>query len=147
MIVGDEAFTLQENLMRSYPRKNTQIDRRKAVYNYRHSRARRTTENTFGIMASYFRIFHSPIFAKTSTIDSIVAVSCILHNFMRNEKVSAPVESIQNTEDIICPPSLFPVSSTRSRNNQNAYDIREKFTDFFNGIGRVEWQDDYLFAH
>lgn len=148
VIVGDEAFTLQENLMRSYPRKNTQNDRRKAIYNYRHSRARRTTENTFGLMATYFIIFHSPIFAKTTTIDSIVVVSCILHNFMCNEKILAPIEStIQDTENIICPPSLISVSSTRSRNNQIAYDIREKFTDFFNGIGRVDWQDDYLFAH
>lgn len=148
VIIGDEAFTLQENLMRSYPRKNTQNDRRKAVYNYRHSRARRTTENTFGLMASYFRIFHSAIFAKTTTIVSIVVVSCILHNFMRKEKILAPIETtIQDTENIICPPSLIPMSSTLSRNNQIAYDIREKFTDFFNGIGRVDWQDEYLFAH
>lgn len=147
VIVGDEAFTLQENLMRSYPRKNTQNDRRQAVYNYRHSRARRTTENTFGLMASYFRIFHSAIFAKTTTIDSIVVVSCILHNFMRKEKILAPIESIQDTDNIICQPSLLPVSATRSRNNLIAFNIREKFTDFFNGIGRVDWQDDYLFAH
>lgn len=54
VIVGDEAFTLHPNVMRSYPRKQALTDRKKAVYNYRHSRARRTPENTFGIWAHIF---------------------------------------------------------------------------------------------
>lgn len=35
-------------------------DQSKAIHNYRHSQARRTTENAFGIMSSYFRIFFYP---------------------------------------------------------------------------------------
>lgn len=57
VILGDEAFALHKNLMKPYPRQQSLHDQFKATYNYRHSRARRTTENTFGIMASYFRVF------------------------------------------------------------------------------------------
>lgn len=57
VILGDEAFALHKSLMKPHPRQQSLHDRFKAIHNYRHSRARRTTENTFGIMASYFRVF------------------------------------------------------------------------------------------
>lgn len=150
VIVGDEAFTLHENLMRSFPRKQALVDRNKATYNFRHSRARRTTENAFGIMASYFRIFHTSINAKTNTIDSITIATCILHNLMRSEKIAAPEENIFNeTADIQCPANnLISMAGTNSRANLNAYTIREKFMDYFiNDQGMLEWQDEYLYTH
>ncbi|GFW62511.1 DDE Tnp4 domain-containing protein [Trichonephila clavipes] len=57
VIVGDEAFALHQNLMKPYPRLQSLHDASKAIYNYRLSRARRTTENAFGILCSYFRLF------------------------------------------------------------------------------------------
>lgn len=54
VIIGDEAFALTGTMMKPYPRAQSVHDTTKAMYNYRHSRARRTTENVFGIMASYF---------------------------------------------------------------------------------------------
>ncbi|KAL4714708.1 hypothetical protein ACJJTC_005198 [Scirpophaga incertulas] len=44
--IGDEAFPLKTYLMRPYP--GTQLDdESKKIYNYRHSRARRVSENAF----------------------------------------------------------------------------------------------------
>lgn len=61
VFVGDEAFKLTETMMRPYPRNQSKSDPKKAIFNYRLSRARRTTENTFGIMCQYFRVFFTPI--------------------------------------------------------------------------------------
>ena len=46
VIVGDEAFPLQNHLMRPYPGRGCPEDQQ--VFNYRLSRARRIVENAFG---------------------------------------------------------------------------------------------------
>ncbi|GFX07295.1 protein ALP1-like [Trichonephila clavipes] len=69
VIVGDEAFALHQNLMKPYPRQQSLHDASKAIYNYRLSRARRTTENAFGILCSYFRLFFRPISTAPETTE------------------------------------------------------------------------------
>uniref|UniRef100_A0A6P7GZA0 Uncharacterized protein LOC114348358 n=1 Tax=Diabrotica virgifera virgifera TaxID=50390 RepID=A0A6P7GZA0_DIAVI len=60
VILGDEAFSLTKTMMKPYPQNQTTHDETKAVYNYRHSRARGTSENAFGILCQYFRIVNNP---------------------------------------------------------------------------------------
>jgi len=56
---GDEAFLLQPFLMKPYSQQDLTNERR--IFNYRLSRACRTFENAFGILASRFGIFQKPI--------------------------------------------------------------------------------------
>lgn len=93
VLVGDEAFALHQNLMKPYPRRQSLIDPSKAVYNYRLSRARRTTENAFGILCAYFRIFFQPIATVPETTDKLITSACILHNMLREAKILAPTQT------------------------------------------------------
>ena len=51
--LSDTAFGLQERIMKPYP--DTVLGPKQKIFNYRLSRARRTVESTFGIMAKRFR--------------------------------------------------------------------------------------------
>ena len=85
--VADEAFPLREYLMRPYPGERGpgggNLPERVQVFNYRLRRARRVSENAFGILAAKWRIFRQPIVAQPATVDKIVKVACVLHNFLR----------------------------------------------------------------
>ena len=55
--VGDEAFPLWADLMRPFPRKDRGIPDDELIFNSRLSRACRTVENAFGILAQRLRVF------------------------------------------------------------------------------------------
>lgn len=57
VFIGDEAFALHSNLLRPYPGRNLNNTRR--IFNYRLSRARRTVECTFGVLANKWRVLHT----------------------------------------------------------------------------------------
>jgi hypothetical protein len=78
VIIGVIAFPLQTYLMKLYPGANLAIDEK--LYNYKLSRARRISENGFGILVSRFRVFEKPIACNVTTVDNIVHTACALHN-------------------------------------------------------------------
>ena len=80
-LVGDDIFGLKPWLMKPYPGKY--LDETKRIYNYRLSRARRTIENSFGIMAARWRIYQRPIRASVQTVEKIVKATLCLHNYLR----------------------------------------------------------------
>lgn len=147
VIVGDEAFALHENLMKPYPRQQSVHDQSKAVYNYRLSRARRTTENTFGILCGYFRLFFLPIATAPETTDKLITCACILYNILRGAKVLAPGQ--KHFDDALPLPTenLIPITEHNVRAKMNYTQIREIFKNYFNGPGAVEWHHSYAMQH
>jgi len=75
--------------MRPYPRSG-KLNRRKNVFNYRLSRARRIVENVFGILCARMRIFRKPTIASISTATRIIKATTCLHNFIISEELEQP---------------------------------------------------------
>nr|CAH7742337.1 unnamed protein product [Callosobruchus chinensis] len=85
VIVGDEAFPLLRNVMRPYPGAQTGNNQENRIYNYRHCRARRVSENAFGIMTKKFRIFLKKFNISPDHLDLITLACTALHNYLRND--------------------------------------------------------------
>nr|XP_021203270.2 putative nuclease HARBI1 [Bombyx mori] len=82
VLLGDHAFPLTEYLMTPYSRR-LDLSNKQKIFNYRLSRARRTIENTFGVLVSKFRIFEKPIPVLPETVDKIIKTCCVLHNWLK----------------------------------------------------------------
>ena len=81
VIVGDGAFPLTEHLQRPYCRRN--MEKREMVFNYRLSRARRVSENAFGVMSNRFRYLLGNMQLDPDVATDVVLACCVLHNFLR----------------------------------------------------------------
>ncbi|XP_049808975.1 uncharacterized protein LOC126252150 [Schistocerca nitens] len=82
VFVADDAFPLQENIMKPYLGKHVKGSKER-VFNYRLSRARMVVENTFGIMASVFRVFRKPMLLQPEKAKTVTLTAVCLHNFLR----------------------------------------------------------------
>lgn len=100
--VADEAFPLGIHMMRPYARTYRTFGNAERIFNYRLSRARRTIENTFGIMSSRWRILRRDLCCIPETAEDIVKAIVCLHNFlMVSEDDLAPLERTY------CPASML----------------------------------------
>lgn len=144
VFVADEAFSLHKHIIKPYSQRNLTYERR--IYNYRLSRARNVVENAFGIMSSRFRILRTDINISPEKINYVISAICVLHNFLRkNSNCYKSGFETQNTsenarENVIA--SLEP--SSKKNYSSDAKQNREEYLQFFNGKGKVEWQDDML---
>ncbi|XP_065583929.1 uncharacterized protein LOC136042942 isoform X2 [Artemia franciscana] len=152
IFIGDEAFPLKTNFLKPFSRYGD-LTTDKKIFNYRLSRARRVVENTFGIIASRFRVLKSTMMGKLETIDHIVKAVCVLHNFLmvtnaqNGNSYFTPVLVDREANGQIIPGSWrrqsIPVlpSGNISGNfsGRDALKIREAFKDYFCGVGRVPW--------
>jgi len=88
IIVGDEAFPLKKYLLKPYPGSQIQGDRSKRIFNYRLSRARRVSENVFGILSQKFQLYNRRLKLKPENADKIILTTCILHNYLRDYSIN-----------------------------------------------------------
>ncbi|XP_031328647.1 putative nuclease HARBI1 [Photinus pyralis] len=154
VFLGDSAFAISRHILKPYPFKN--IDHEKRIFNYRLSRARRVSENAFGIMVSRFRVLLQTIATNVDNVDPIVLACCALHNYLRNKSSSYITQTFvdkENTENLTFDlgawrdigTNLVPLAqiSDRQRNEEGKY-VRNVFKEYFNAEGSVSFQENML---
>lgn len=140
IIVGDEAFALSEFLMRPYPQEAALQCLQKRIYNYRHCRARRVVENAFGILVKKFSIFRRPLEVKVPFGIDIVKAACVLHNYLRKNRINEQSENNDNRflEEAEGLRDFVPLAdgniSQKTRYNFSVY--------FTSDVGSVSWQQN-----
>ncbi|XP_018567256.1 uncharacterized protein LOC108907903 [Anoplophora glabripennis] len=133
VVVGDDAFSLSEHMMKPYSRAQMLVDEKKRTFNYYLSKAKRTSENAFGILCAIFRIFFTPIHLKPETIDSVIVVSCCFHNMLRDNYLSrnpSNKERISNLEDLPTQ-NLIDLAGTGGYAKAEGFQVGSQFTDYF----------------
>ena len=153
VFVGDDAFALKKFMMKPYPQQNLTADKR--VDNYRHSRAKRISENLFGILASRWRIFFTTINLEPKHVENIVLSALALHNMLIKNPAYRPgnladtlLEDDEVLEgewrDTVDTDSFYPLQIPRSVHNPSiAAKKKDNFRDYFMNEGVVEWQWKY----
>ncbi|XP_051156969.1 putative nuclease HARBI1 [Leptopilina boulardi] len=160
--VADEAFPLDQNIMRPFPGRSTGVmPFRQRIFNYRLSRGRRTIENSFGILCCQWRVFRIPINATEVHIKLIAAAAICLHNYLRKEEENIPEDArrycpVNFTDRIvdgveveglwrreIQMDAFAPLPPSRRR-NLAAINIRECLVDFLLNEGQVPWQNEMV---
>lgn len=141
VIVGDEAFRLHTHIMKPYSKKSSIEEVSKKTFNYRLSRARRVTENAFGLLNQVFRVFYQPINVQTTTCDNLIWVSCCLHNMLRDgylEKNNKPFYEY-DCEQTAPTNNMLEISAGGGFSNMEGFKVRDQFKHFFNNEGALNW--------
>lgn len=133
-LVGDEAFGLHRHLMRPYGGKQLTVQKR--LYNYRHCRARRYVECTFGILSNKWMIFHRPLNVHVNFAVDIVKACVVLHNYVR-------ARDGYSVEDTLTVQGLheMPSNNLIPQGGRGANVVRNVLSDYFTTpAGSVPWQ-------
>ena len=152
VFIGDAAFSLKNNFMRPYPGRYLPLQQ--GVFNYRLSRARRTIENSFGILVARWRIFLRPIIAHPDNVMKATLAACALHNFVKksdNRYCPSGFADSCDRDGVILPgewrndgqgAGLLPWTARDTRaQRKSAGQIRDTFAKYFmSPVGEVEWQ-------
>nr|CAI5833318.1 unnamed protein product [Callosobruchus analis] len=139
-LVADEAFPLKRFLMRPYPRSARRLSESERIFNYRLSRSRNTVENAFGILASVWRIYQTPLECRIDLAEKIILATVVLHNYIHETPTQGkPGVVNEEAQDN----SLVPLHVAAATNaTRDAIQIRNFFTNYFtSNEGQVPWQE------
>ena len=138
VLVGDEAFPLKPFLMKPYPARGLTGEQR--VFNYRLSRARRVSENAFGIIVNRFGVLSRPMNLDPDTATTVTQACIALHNFLRTKEDARYAQEVQDRQ---CQWYRELGRQAGNRNAGSAREVREELCDYFYTNGAVNWQWDY----
>lgn len=152
-LVGDPAFPLQDYMIRPFAGRG--LPHAKAVFNYRHSRARRVVENAFGIASARWRVWRHPIEASPYMVILISKAVCVLHNFAMShesnttdtfKRITEIYQQEQPNKAKLPPNNLHPIKfeSNNKRSNKKGAELRDTLKNFFVNEGQVTWQNDIV---
>ena len=80
--IGDSAFRMTDRLFTPFSQEAIARDDVKATFNYRHSRARRIVESTFGILCHRFKIMFGSIEQDYESCIKTIQCCITLHNYV-----------------------------------------------------------------
>ena len=80
VLIGDDALAVKTHMMKHYPQQILTTEKR--VYNYRHIRGIRISENLFCILANRWRIYHTVMLLEPKTVASVILSTLALHNML-----------------------------------------------------------------
>ena len=154
VFVCNDAFALKPHMMKPYPQQCLSDDKR--IYNYRHSRARRLSENLFGIVANRWPVFRSVLLLTPTTVEYLVLAALVLHNYLRRSSSrsiycpSAMLDSETSEGELIhgrwrndgTSDSFLPLTVPPRGHNasKDAKVVRETLKDYFCNEGAIDWQ-------
>lgn len=141
VIIADDAFPLGPHLMKPYSSRGLSNEQR--IANYRLSRARRVVENSFGLLSNKFRILLTKIHLSPPKVELIAKTCCVLYNFIRNRSPVLDIINDEETQDLCQMKSIY-TNQGGNRSINMAYIIRDEFLKYFNGPGKVPWQQDAI---
>lgn len=160
VFLGDDAFPLKSTLLKPYPGAQAKASPRR-IFNYRLSRARRISENVFGILSTRFRVLRRSLNLHRTKVEKIVIACIHLHNFLRRNSQSRNLYSPSGTFDSedkdtgdVIPGSwrgdtgsdstFVPIKTKPCNFSKEAQNIREEYTEYFmTPEGEVPWQQNY----
>jgi DDE superfamily endonuclease len=155
VVVGDDAFPMKPYLLKPFPDR-LYDDTRSRVFNYRLSRASCVVENAFGILVNRWRVLRGRMTVEPQTAEKVVLATCVLHNFL---SVTEGSRNTGATSDVLTNPlefderqcvrvateqceNLLPLLKQGNRGySMLAKEIRDRYTEYFNGPGKVPWPD------
>ncbi|XP_072944729.1 uncharacterized protein [Epargyreus clarus] len=146
VFLGDDTFPLNDTIMKPYPGKH-QEGTKETIFNKNFLSAHAVVENTFGVMASVFRVLRKPILLQPEQAIKVVMSCVVLHNFMRKSKHSSALYNPPGTFDTYNGNNLVSMGSWRNdipdhatlrnicpiqtRSYEEAEEIREEFARSF----------------
>jgi hypothetical protein len=155
-ITGDEAFGIAMNMVKPYSRRGMTAEER--IFNYRCSRARRVSENAFGILANRFQCLIKVLNHKPETVKTITLACLSLHNLMR-ERYPGVQNDMLDRED--ADNNVIPgqwrqgaqmvgaaAEPNLVRGTVHAQEQRDYLKDYYNSpAGSVPWQERMVLFH
>ncbi|XP_034246598.1 protein ANTAGONIST OF LIKE HETEROCHROMATIN PROTEIN 1-like [Thrips palmi] len=157
VILGDEGFTLSEKLLIPYPKDTCHNRRDRRIFNYRLSRARRCSENAFGVMGARFQILRAPMRYDPDDANQVMLAIMCLHNYLRSSVVGralyAPYQMLDNEDiltgtvtrgeyrDVQVNGLVRFVNQGGNRHADAALNLRDQWSGYMNTVGAVPWQE------
>jgi hypothetical protein len=151
VIVGDAAFPLRENIMIPYGKPSSgNLTREQRIFNYRLSRARGKAEQLFGLMVQRWRLLYNGRIKLTpESLIPILQAILVLHNLVQKRGGKLPPGCSNPFKEEFKPEEkewlLQNIPKKGGKPAEEPVRIRKVFTEYFNYLGSISWQDRSAF--
>jgi len=139
VLVADKAFALHKHLLRPFPGRTLNNNRR--IFNYRLSRARQYIECTFGILSKKWRVFQLSMLVDSNVAVTITKACCVLHNFVRRR--DGEDNNFEDSQNNLMESLVERVGVRNSQTSPK--DVREYFVTYVNNPNHaLSWQNKII---